>query len=43
VIAVTWGTGTYTVTYSGLGSTPALVAPANANSLRELRGLPTRR
>jgi hypothetical protein len=36
-IAVTWGTWTYTVTYSQLGSTPALVAPANAKSLRELR------
>jgi hypothetical protein len=39
-IAVTWGTWTYTVTYSDLGSTPALVAPANAKSLRELRQLP---
>jgi hypothetical protein len=39
-IAVTWGTWTYTVTYSQLGSTPALVAPANAKSLRELRHLP---
>jgi hypothetical protein len=38
-IAVTWGTWTYTVTYSGLGSTPAPVAPANAKSLRELRSL----
>ena len=36
-IAVTWGTWTYTVTYSQLGSTPALVAPANAKSLRDLR------
>jgi hypothetical protein len=36
-IAVTWGTWTYTVTYSELGSTPALVAPANAKSLREQR------
>jgi hypothetical protein len=38
-IAVTWGTWTYTVTYSQLGSTPALVAPANVKSLRELRHL----
>jgi hypothetical protein len=29
-IAVAWGTWTYTVTYAGLGSTPAPVAPANA-------------
>jgi hypothetical protein len=36
-IAVTWGTWIYTVTYSGLGSTPAPVAPANATSLREER------
>lgn len=36
-IAVTWGTWTYTVTYSDLGSTPMLVAPANAKSLRDLR------
>jgi hypothetical protein len=36
-IAVTWGTWTYTVTYSDLGSTPVLVAPANAKSLREQR------
>jgi hypothetical protein len=39
--AVTWGTWTYTVTYSDLGSTPPLIAPANAKSLRELRHLPT--
>jgi hypothetical protein len=39
-IAVTWGTWTYTVTYSDLGSTPPLVAPANAKSLHELRQLP---
>jgi hypothetical protein len=32
-IAVTWGTWTYTVSYSGLGSTPAPVAPANARPL----------
>jgi hypothetical protein len=38
-IAVTWGTWTYTVTYSQLGSTPALVAPANAKSLQDLRRL----
>jgi hypothetical protein len=40
---VTWGSGDstwrYTVTYSGLGSTPALKAPANAISLSELRHL----
>ena len=39
-LAVTWGTWTYTVTYSDLGSTPRIVAPANAKSLRELRHLP---
>lgn len=36
-IAVTWGTWTYTVTYSHLGSTPPLLAPANATSLRDQR------
>jgi hypothetical protein len=40
-IAVTWGTGlsrwTYAVAYSSLGTTSALVAPANARSLRDLR------
>jgi hypothetical protein len=36
-VAVRWGTWTYTVTYSDLGSTRALVAPANAKSLREQR------
>jgi hypothetical protein len=36
-IAISWGTWTYTVTYSDLGSTPRLVAPANAKSLRDLR------
>ena len=35
-IAVTWGTWTYTVTYSDLGATPPLVAPANAKSLRDV-------
>ncbi len=35
-IAVTWGTWTYTVAYSDLGSTPQLVAPANAKSLRDV-------
>jgi hypothetical protein len=38
-IAVSWGTGssawTYTVTYSDLGATPPLAAPANARPLRE--------
>jgi hypothetical protein len=38
-IAATWGTWTYTVTYRDLGSTPPLVAPANAKSLREGRQL----
>jgi hypothetical protein len=41
-IAVTWGTWTYIVTYSDLGSTLQLVAPANAKSLRERRHLPQR-
>jgi hypothetical protein len=41
--AVTWGTWTYTVTYSDLGSTPRIVAPANAKTLRELRHLPPQR
>jgi hypothetical protein len=36
-IEVTWGTWSYTVTYSGLGVTPPLVAPANARSLLEER------
>lgn len=36
-IAVTWGTWSYTVTYRELGSAPALVAPADARSLEELR------
>jgi hypothetical protein len=35
-IAATWRTWTYTVTYSDLGSTPSLVAPANAKSLRDV-------
>jgi hypothetical protein len=39
--AVTWGTWTYTVTYSDLGSSLPLIAPANAKSLRELRHLTT--
>jgi hypothetical protein len=38
-IAVTWDTWTYTVSYSDLGSTAPLVAPAHAKSLRELRHL----
>jgi hypothetical protein len=37
---VKWGTWTYTVTYSDLGSTPPIIAPANAKTLRELRHLP---
>jgi hypothetical protein len=40
-IAVAWGTWTYTVAYSELGSTPALAAPADATSLRELRATTT--
>ena len=39
-IEVTWGTWIYTVTYSDLGSTPPIPAPANAKTLRELRHLP---
>jgi len=35
-IAVTWGTWNYTVSYSDLGSTPALVAPAHAKPLRDV-------
>jgi hypothetical protein len=39
-IAVTWGSGTsewtYRVTYSSLGATPALTAPANAEPLRRV-------
>ncbi len=42
-IAVSWGTWTYTVTYSDLGSTRQIVAPARAKSLRELRHLPPQR
>ena len=33
-IAVTWPGWAYTVTYSGLGATPALTAPENARPLR---------
>ena len=36
-IAVTWGTWSYTVSYRGLGKTPAPAAPANARSLLEER------
>jgi hypothetical protein len=39
-IAVTWGTWTYAVTYSDLGSTQPIIAPANVKTLRELRHLP---
>jgi hypothetical protein len=38
-ITATWGTWVYTVTYSALGATPAPVAPENARSLLDLRGL----
>jgi hypothetical protein len=41
-VALTWGSGDsiwrYTVTYSGLGATPAPVAPANAKPLRRVIG-----
>src|SRR5262249_2674088 len=36
-IAVAWGAWTYTVTYTDLGATPPLTAPANARSLEEAR------
>jgi hypothetical protein len=36
-IAVTWGSWSYTVTYRGLGTTPAPVAPENARSLLKER------
>jgi hypothetical protein len=36
-LAVTWGTWTYTVRYSDLGTTAAIVAPKNAKSLLKLR------
>jgi hypothetical protein len=36
-IAARWGTWSYTVTYSELGTTPAPVAPQNATSLKEMR------
>ena len=38
-IAATWGTWSYTVTYSGLGSTAAPAAPKDAVSLLKMRGL----
>jgi hypothetical protein len=39
-IVVAWGPDwRYSVTYSDLGATPAPVAPNNASSMRELRGL----
>jgi hypothetical protein len=38
-ILITWGTWTYEVTYSKLGSTAAPLAPANAVPLREWRKL----
>ena len=45
-LAVSWGAGEsawrYTVTYDGLGTTAALVAPANARPLRERAADPTR-
>jgi hypothetical protein len=34
-LAVTWGTWTYAVAYSGLGGTPAPLAPENARPLRD--------
>jgi hypothetical protein len=39
-LAVSWGTWRYTVSYSGLGATPAPVAPADAHGLD--RRVPTR-
>ena len=39
-IAVTWGTWTYTVTYSRLGETAAPKAPANARDLLKERRIP---
>ncbi len=36
-LAVTWGTWTYTVSYSDLGTTAAIVAPKNAKSLLQMR------
>ena len=36
-LVVSWGTWWYTVSYSRLGTAPALVAPANAKSLKEMR------
>ena len=38
-LAVTWGTWTYTVSYSDLGATAAVVAPKNAKSLLQMRGV----
>jgi hypothetical protein len=38
-LAVTWGTWTYTVRYSDLGSTAAIVAPKNTKSLLQMRGI----
>jgi hypothetical protein len=40
-ITVTWGTWTYAVAYSDLGSTPAPIAPAHARPLRETLRAPT--
>ena len=41
-IAVTWGTWTYTVTYSRLGETAAPKAPANARDLLKERRIPAK-
>jgi hypothetical protein len=38
-LAVTWGTWVYTVSYSDLGTTAAVVAPKNAKSLLKMRGI----
>jgi hypothetical protein len=38
-LAVMWGTWTYTVSYSDLGTTAAVVAPKSAKSLLEMRGV----
>jgi hypothetical protein len=38
-LAVRWGTWTYTVAYSDLGTAAAVVAPKNARSLLQMRGI----
>lgn len=41
-LAVTWGTWTYTISYSDLGTTAAVVAPKNAKSLLQMRAVEDR-